>query len=161
MNDIYAWAARWSIPTACLRDLQATLGVYTPPLPTEAPSFGKSEGWVSSVVNLEASRKGYRLWRNNVGVLEDRTGRPVRYGLANETAALNKVLKSADHIGWYSMTIEPQHVGHTFARFVSIEAKEPGWQYTGQGREVAQLSWVNMVNAAGGFARFVTGEGSL
>ena len=159
--NLHEWAARWNIPLECLRDLQTTLGTYTPPLDPAEPAAGKSEAWVQSVVRLEASRKGVKLFRNNVGALKDDRGRLVRYGLGNDTAAMNDVIKSADLIGWRPVLIEPWHVGHTIARFTSREIKAPGWQYTGTGREPAQLAWANLVNASGGDASFVTGEGSL
>lgn len=159
--NLHTWAARWNIPLECLRDLQTTLGTYTPTLDPASPAAGKSEAWVQSVVRLEASQKGVKLFRNNVGALKDERGRLVRYGLGNDTAAMNEVLKSADLVGFRSVVILPHHVGHRFAQFTSREVKAPGWQYTGADREAAQLAWANLVNANGGDAAFVTGEGSL
>ncbi len=159
--NLHQWAARWGLSVECLRDLQATLGTYTPPLDPASPAAGKSEAWAQSMVRLEASRVGVTLWRNNVGALKDERGRLVRYGLANDSQALNEKIKSGDLIGWRSLIIEPHHVGHRFAQFVSREIKRPGWQYTGADREPAQAVWVNLVNAAGGDAAFATGEGSL
>jgi len=159
--NLHQWAARWNIPLECLRDLQTTLGTYTPPLDPAGPAAGKSEAWVQSVVRLEASQKGVKLFRNNVGALKDERGRLVRYGLGNDSSAMNEVLKSADLVGFRPVVILPQHVGHTLAQFVSREVKAPGWQYTGAGREPAQLAWANLVNANGGDASFVSGEGSL
>lgn len=161
MNDIYAWANRWRIPVDCLRDLQTTLGTYTPPLSNDAPGHGKSEAWVQSVVRLEASQKGVHLFRNNVGALRDENGRQVRYGLANDSKAINEALKSSDLIGWRKFVIEPQHVGFMTARFTCRELKEPGWQYAGDDRERAQLAWINLVNSCGGDAAFATGVGTL
>jgi len=161
MTDLHAWAQKWAIPFECLRDLQQTLGTYTPPLAPDAPGAGKTEAWSQSVVRLEASRKGIHLWRNNVGVLEDRTGRPVRYGLANDSKSLNEAIKSGDLIGIRPLVITPQHVGHTLGQFVSREMKAPGWQYAGTDREQAQLRWANLVNSLGGNACFATGEGTL
>lgn len=159
--NLYTWAARWGLPAECVRDLQTELGIYTPPLPSDAPGAGKSEAWTLSVVRLEASRKGVTLWRNNCGALTDSEGRLVRYGLANDSKEMSKRIKSGDLIGWRSVLIEPRHVGHVIAQFISREAKPPGWQYTGTPREVAQLTWANTVNAAGGDAAFATGEGTL
>jgi hypothetical protein len=143
------------------RDLQMTLGTYTVPLPAEAPEAGKSEAWAQSAVRLEASEKGVKLFRNNVGVLEDKTGRPVRYGLGNDSPKMNEVIKSADLIGIRGVLIQPHHIGHVFGQFVSREIKAPNWQYTGGGREPAQLAWANLINANGGDAAFATGPGSL
>jgi hypothetical protein len=161
MNTLHEWARRWNVPLEMFRDLQTTLGTYTPPLPAEAPEAGKSEAWAQSAVRLEASEKGVKLFRNNVGVLEDKTGRPVRYGLGNDSPKMNEVIKSADLIGIRPVVILPHHVGHTFGQFVSREIKAPNWQYTGGGREPAQLAWANLINANGGDAAFATGPGSL
>ena len=164
MNDLHEWFNRNAgkpLTVEVFRDLQTTLGTYTPPLPAEAPGAGKSEAWAQSVVRLEASEKGVKLFRNNVGVLEDKTGRPVRYGLGNDSAKMNEVIKSGDLIGIRPLVILPHHVGHTFGQFVSREVKSPGWQYTGQGRETAQLAWCNLVNSCGGDAAFATGPGTL
>lgn len=161
MNNIHEWARRWNVPIEVFRDLQTTLGTYTPPLPAEAPEAGKSEAWAQSVVRLEASEKGVKLFRNNVGVLEDKTGRPVRYGLGNDSPKMNEVIKSGDLIGIRPLVILPHHVGHTFGQFVSREIKAPGWQYSGQGREAAQMAWANLINACGGDAAFATGPGTL
>lgn len=159
MNDLHEWARRWNVPLEMFRDLQTTLGTYTPPLPPEAPGAGKSEAWAQSAVRLEASEKGVKLFRNNVGVLEDKTGRPVRYGLGNDSPKMNEVIKSADLIGLKSVIITPEMIGHKFGQFVSVEVKAPGWQYTGTGREPAQLGWANLVNSMGGMACFATGPG--
>lgn len=120
-----------------------------------------SESRVQSLVRLEASQFDTKLWRNNVGVLLDATGRPVRYGLANDSAALNRVLKSGDLIGWRTIIVTPDMVGRRIARFVSRECKPEGWRYTGTEREVAQLAWADLINAAGGDAAFATGEGTF
>jgi hypothetical protein len=121
-----------------------------------------SETYVQSLVRLEAGRKGLKLWRNNVGVLTNaETGQPVRYGLANDSPALNKSIKSGDLIGWRSIVITPAHVGTKLAQFVSRECKRPNWKFTGTDREKAQLRWAEVLNADGGDGCFVTGEGTL
>jgi len=161
MNDLHEWARRWNLPVECLRDLQTTLGTYTPPLPPEALGKGKSEAWAQSVVRLEASEKGIKMFRNNNGALKDEGGRLVRFGLGNDSKAINEIIKSGDLIGCRPLVILPHHVGHTFGQFVSREIKPPGWQYTGSGREPAQLAWANLINACGGDAAFATGPGTL
>jgi hypothetical protein len=160
MSPLYTWATRWGVSLAAVQDLQRELGLATPVPQTESGP-ARSEAWVQSVVRLEASNKGLHLWRNNVGALTDKGGRLVRFGLANDSKELNATLKSGDLVGWRPVTITPQMVGLRIAQFVSRECKEPGWQYTATEREVAQLNWANLVNAAGGDARFVTAEGSL
>lgn len=162
MSPMYAWAMRWGVSAQALRDLQATLGLQAPDAPREgSPPYAKSEAWVQSAVRLEAAEKGVRLWRNNVGAFQDERGRWVRYGLANDSAQLNKVLKSGDLIGWRPVVITPAHVGHKLAQFVSRELKEAGWKYVGSEREAAQAAWMNTINADGGDAAFATGRGSL
>lgn len=104
---------------------------------------------------------GDRLFRNNVGVLVDKRGIPVRFGLANDSAKLNEVLKSGDLIGWRPTLITPDMVGEVFARFLSIEVKPPGWKPPGVGtkgrkRVDAQLSWADLVRAEGGIAGIMT-----
>lgn len=161
MNDLHEWFRRHAgqpLTLEAFRDLQLTLGTYTPPLPEEAPGVGKSEAWAQSTVRIAASREGVTVFRNNVGALKDEKGRLVRYGLANESKAMNEVLKSGDLIGVKPVLIQAHHVGHTFGQFWSREVKAPGWQYAGTGREPAQLAWINLINSCGGDAAFTTGE---
>lgn len=157
---LHEWAITWGVPLAAVQDLERRMGVLG--LATRAgTTTGRSEGAISNAVRLEASRKGMRLWRNNVGVLEDVNGRPVRYGLANDSPALNKVCKSGDLIGIRPVLVGPQHVGETIGRFVSIECKAEGWRFTGTPREEAQQAWARLVVSLGGEARFVAAEGVL
>lgn len=120
-----------------------------------------TEALVQSQVRLEAGRKGVKLWRNNVGVLVDERGRPVRYGLANDSKQLNAVVKSGDLIGWRPVLITPSHVGLMIAQFVSRECKRPGWKFRGDEHELAQLKWAETITMDGGDAAFCTGEGTL
>lgn len=120
-----------------------------------------SEAAVQAQVRLEAARKGLRLWRNNVGVLTDERGVPVRYGLANDSKQLNSVVKSGDLIGWRPVLITPAHLGITIAQFVSRECKRVGWTYKGDAREQAQLRWAEMIIADGGDAAFCCGQETL
>lgn len=63
-----------------------------------------------------------RLWRNNVGVLPDRTGRPVAYGLGSHGG--RSMPGTSDAIGLHSLTITPDMVGRKIAAFVAIETKD-------------------------------------
>lgn len=154
---LYEWAARWGIPLAAIAELKDVYALDGTP----DDRVGKSEAYAQSQVVLEGARKGVRLWRNNVGVLEDRNGRPVRYGLANRDKAENELIKSGDLIGIRPVLITPDLVGATLGQFVSREIKEPGWTYAETEREVAQLRWAELICALGGDAAFATGEGSL
>jgi hypothetical protein len=157
--NLFPWAIKWGISAAALADLQHELGLlggYEMPEKT-----GESEGAVQVQVRLEAAAKGVKLFRNNVGALTDERGIPVRFGLANDNKEINKILKSADLIGWRTLTVQPHMVGWRIAQFVSREIKEAGWQYTGREREPAQLAWAGMVCAAGGDGGFAAGVGTL
>jgi hypothetical protein len=149
MSTLNHWAIRWAVPAAALHDLRRQMGVVTDPV-AAPPTKAISEAALSNRVRIEASQKGMRLFRNNVGALQDARGVPVRYGLANDSAALNKLVKSADLIGWDAE-----------GRFLSVEVKEPGWSFTGTVRELAQQKWAELVLAAGGRALFVNKEGML
>jgi hypothetical protein len=157
---INQWAIKWGVRYDALQELQGIFGM----IPSQ--TFGRledptSETYVQSLVRLEAVRYGVKLWRNNVGVLEDATGRPVRYGLANDSPTLNKSVKSGDLIGWRPLIITPAHVGIKIAQFVSRECKRPSWSYSGTEHEKAQLKWIQVITADGGDACFVTEEGSF
>lgn len=162
MNSaIHQWAIRNRVSLQALEELRVIFGIEQPlAAPSAAPAH--TEAHVQSVVRLEAARKGVTLWRNNVGVLTNaETGTPVRFGLANDSKKLNERLKSGDLIGWRSVLITPGHVGSTIAQFVSRECKHPEWRYSATDREQAQAKWIEIVSAAGGDARFVTGGGTL
>lgn len=155
MTQLHQWAIRHRISAAALHDLQQTLGMLDAPhLPSD--TGGTSEAAVSNRLRLAASQAGGRLWRNNVGALVDDRGVPLRYGLANDSAALNKVIKSADLVGIYPLRITPEHVGSVVGQFWSVEAKQVGWTYTGRGREAAQSAWAQLVVSLGGRACFAT-----
>lgn len=131
-----------------------------------------SEARVQSEVRLEASGKGVHVWRNNVGagtIAPERctccgaptVGRPIRWGLANDSSKLNAVLKSADLIGGRSTLITPDMVGTTLLRFVSRECKPEGWKPDNSERTKAQIAWRDLINRLGGDAAIVTAVGSL
>lgn len=161
MNDrVMQWAIRNGVSHAALRELRAIFNLDAAP-PSLSSQLASTEAYTQSIVRLEGARKGLKLWRNNVGVLPDERGVPVRYGLANDSKKLNESIKSADLIGWRPVIITQQMTGSRIAQFVSRECKHMGWRYTGAGREPAQLRWAEAVNADGGDACFVTGEGTL
>lgn len=155
--ELKTWALRHHVSEEALRELSHILGAPAQPM-NVGPG---SESRVQSLVRLEAPGAGFRLFRNNVGVLKNEQGTPVRYGLANDSKALNRQLKSGDLIGWRRLTIEPQHVGLVVAQFASVECKHEGWTYRGDEHEVAQQRWAALVAADGGFARFASGAGAL
>ncbi len=151
------WAVKWNVPAAAIADLAYQL--------TATYNGGAidlvTEGGAQAAVRLEASEKGSRVWRNNVGAMQDVTGRWVRFGLANDSPEVNKVVKSGDLIGIRPLTITPEMIGRKIGQFISREIKKPGWRYAGTDRERAQVNWALFINSFGGDAQFCTGPGSL
>jgi hypothetical protein len=156
-DTLNQWAAHWRIPEAALVDLRQRLC----PAPLTVPVRSGSEAAVQQGVRLAAARDGVLLWRNNVGALLDQRGIPVRYGLANDTKATNARTKSADLIGVRPVEITPAHVGTTLGQFVSVEVKRPGWRWSGDAHELAQLNWASLIWSAGGHAVFADGPLTL
>lgn len=157
---VHQWAARHGVSMQALHELQALFGMHGGHTMPERAT-GISEAAVQSAVRLEASRKGVRLFRNNVGVLEDARGVPVRYGLANDNKEVNKILKSSDLVGWRATLIGPQHVGTVIAQTVLRECKAVGWHYVGDEHEQAQLNFLQLGASDGADVAFCTGEGTL
>lgn len=161
MGMLETWAAKWNVSGAALADL-ATM--YAADAESQSVATqGKAESYVQSAVRLEAPHKGVLLMRNNVGALRDDRGVPVRYGLMNDSAALNKRIKSSDLIGIRRVLIGPQDVGKVLGQFVARECKHGDWVLRGAGdaHERAQIEFLNLVNAWGGDAKFATGPGSM
>jgi hypothetical protein len=97
-----------------------------------------SEQQIQQHIRLTCSRGPVRLYRNNCGVLQDRRGVPVRYGLQPG---------SSDLIGWRTVTITPEMVGQQVAVFTSIEVKTATGRLTPEQRQ-----WLAAVETAGGIA---------
>lgn len=146
--DLLIWAAKWGVPAAALHDLASDQYV-----PVAGPP--RSETAVQAGDRLAASQAGGRLWRNNVGAYQSDEGAWVRYGLANDSKAMNKQLKSSDLIGLQPVTVRPEHVGATIGQFVAHEVKREGWKFTGTDREMAQLRFGMLVQSLGGQFAFV------
>lgn len=163
MNTLAAWALQWHVGPAALADLAARLGA----LDRVAAADGAmqpvpaSEAAVQNLVRVEASQKGARLWRNNVGAGYSEDGQFMRWGLANDSAAVNRVLKSSDLVGIRPRVIQPGDVGSLIGQFLCREVKAGAWRYRGTDREVAQLAWIKLVQSLGGDAAFCTGVGSI
>lgn len=120
-----------------------------------------SESNVQANTRLECSRRGWYVFRNNVGAGYLQDGSFIRWGLANDSKELNTKVKSGDLIGLRRVVITQDMVGQAIAQFVSLECKREGWKYTGTEREEAQRKWIDMVNRNGGYARFVSDPNEL
>jgi hypothetical protein len=70
----------------------------------------------------------------------------VRFGLANDSAKLNKSVKSSDLIGFTPV--------RGAAVFTAIECKREDWLWAGSPREIAQQKFHTVVRASGGLAGF-------
>jgi hypothetical protein len=153
--DLINWAHRWAIPQQAIDELLNLSGIeqqQTAPLPL-------SEAATQNNCRLDASNNyGAQLWRNNVGVLYDDRGVPVRFGLANESQKMNKKIKSSDLIGIRPIVIMQGHVGQTIGQFVARECKRSIWTYKGSDHDAAQLRFITAINNLGGDAKFSTGE---
>lgn len=118
------------------------------------------EAIASVHVHARSEEWGMRLYRNNSGMLYNEAGVPVRFGLGNDSAKVNKLFKSGDFIGWYPLTITPDMVGQTVAVFVNIEVKALGFKvkdvYNKNSREFAQDKFNKLVTDNGGIAGFAT-----
>jgi len=145
MDNFTTWAQRWNVPPAALAELYASV------LPASYNHGATtSEARVQAAVRVRAAELGWRLWRNNSGVLSGEDGRPVRFGLGNDSKQINNIFKSADLIG-----VKPS------GQFVALECKAAGWTYHGTERERAQAAFLSVVVMHGGDGRFITDAGQL
>ena len=119
------------------------------------------EGKATQVVRLRAATWGSKVFRNNSGVLPNpHGGRPIRFGLGNESKKLNEVLKSPDLVGIHPVEITPDMVGKTIGVFYSIEVKPEGFvhkdKYPEGSRLEAQQRWHTMIIDNGGISGFAS-----
>lgn len=142
------WAEKWKLPPEAISELNQLSSAFS------QPESDVSENAVASECRVLLGKLDIISMRNNVGVLEDRNGRPVRYGLCNESPAMNKVLKASDDILIIPHIVRPEDVGRKFGIFGAAEYKRKDWKFTGKGREVAQSNFHRMVQAKGGIGFF-------
>jgi hypothetical protein len=160
MVHLKEWADKHAVSVEAMRELADIFtGVDTDS--KSKPAKPKSEAGVTNDVRLEGGRKGVRLFRNNVGASLDVMGRLIRYGLANESKAMNKRVKSSDLIGIRALLITPEMVGSTVGQFVAREVKPTDWVYRGNDHELAQLAFMTLIVALGGDACFTNHDNSL
>jgi len=148
------WQARWErhVPAQALVELE---GILNPAMPAPAPTGGLSEAAGAAQIRILAGQRGIAIFRNNSGAMTDQTGRLVRFGLGNESPALNARWKSSDLIGLLPVVVQPSHVGRTFGLFLAVETKKPGWRLTpGDKRGQAQAAFLQSVRGFGGVGGF-------
>ncbi len=150
--NVTKWAIKYGVSHEALLALNAMCGIEDD---TKNNNVGLSESYIQQAVRREGSKNGGKLMRNNVGALPDKTGRWVRYGLMNDSKKMNEQIKSSDLIGWNKVLITPEHVGTHIAQFKAREVKEGGWVFKGTAHEVAQQRFIELINLAGGDAKFV------
>ena len=148
--NLAKWAAVHNISDEAFAALKQSLGLDGTQRDSRMEGLPVSEAGATNHIRIEAAEAGVLLWRNNVGALQDDRGNWVRYGLANDSKAINERIKSSDLVG-----IRPN------GQFIAREVKAPGWRYTGTDREQAQLRFINLVNEKGGDACFATGKGTI
>lgn len=116
------------------------------------------ESAVASHVRLYAAQQCIELFRNNNGAFQDeKTRRWIRYGLCNDSSALNKRIKSSDLIGITPKFITTEMVGTIAGIFTAIETKPFDWKHLpSDERANAQKAFHDMVRFSGGYAGFTT-----
>lgn len=156
--NLTQWAIKWGVPIEAVQDLKREFGLVN-----TDPEFktGESEAAIQTRIRLEATRKGCRVWRNNVGGTYTEEGSFLRYGLANDSKQMNDSIKSSDLIGIRPVLITQSHVGQVIGQFIAREVKAANWGYSGTKREEAQLKFLNLVASLGGDAAFANSEGTL
>lgn len=160
MIQLMQWAAEWRVPMEAIQDLQRRIGLLPElhQLPDAVP--GRSEAAVSAdAVRQARELHGAFLWRNNSGAYSpDKPPSPgTRWGLGNESAKVNAVMKTPDFVGIWPFHIGPEHVGQTVGQFAAIEMKAEGWHFTGTEREIAQRNYLELVTRLNGLAFFHCG----
>ena len=116
-----------------------------------------SEAAVQQNIRLQASEQDDLLWRNNQGACYDESGRLIRYGLGNDSAQVNKRIKSSDLIGITKIVVTPDMVGQVIGIFTAVEVKGSTWkQRPADQRAAAQGRFIDVVREYGGIAGFAT-----
>lgn len=108
--------------------------------------MGIKETRESVTAQLEATKLGHRLWRNNRGVFYTESGNKTRAGL--------EAGGSSDLIGFTVVTITPDMVGRKIAVFTAAEMKRPEWKKPSSKTEKQQQAFIDFVNQSGGIAFF-------
>lgn len=124
-------------PEKAKAEFLAKLGAKRKRAPNRPALKGSETQLVKAIRQALSLERDLVLYRNNTGVLRDKTGRPVRYGLE---------VGSADLVGILRCQIRdsrPNVVG----RFIALEAKRD----MSSEESEAQLAWTARVREMGGF----------
>lgn len=157
MNGLFHWQVKHSVSMQALNELRILLAQpITSALNTsDAPL---SEAAVQNNIRLTASRAGIVNFRNNSGAGKiEGESRFIRWGLCNDSKALNEKYKSCDIIGISPILITSDHVGRIIGQFWAREAKPSNWKRPSNEREFAQQRFIELINACGGDAKFSNG----
>lgn len=139
--QLIEWANRFRVSREALEALIGTLACD--PIGRDT---SQGESHVSVETRLVAAAAGDLLFRNNRGVAVDpKTGRRVRFGLANDSKETGKRLASHDLIGI-----------RDDGRFLSVEVKAPGWRPTPSSVNPGQQNWTALVRSRGGVAMTIS-----
>jgi len=87
------------------------------------------------------------LFRNNCGGFKTKSGRVIKYGIANPGGS--------DLIGWTPLKITREMAGRTVAIFTALEVKTPEFIEPRNTHEMRQEHFITVVRNAGGIADFV------
>jgi len=119
-----------------------------------------NEAQLQAWIRTQAPHHNALLMRNNSGVLVNHdTGRPVRFGVGNDSAQLNSVFKSSDLIGITQHTCD---CGKVYGVFTALEVKTPGWKFNANNPvHVAQNNFLKEVRNRGGIAEFISSPHEL
>lgn len=116
-------------------------------LECEASKEMNKETSLQNLIRITLSKLGIVNFRNNTGVLPDKHGRPIRFGLCKG---------SSDIIGIKPVRITKDMVGQVIGQFVALEVKTK----TGKTTE-DQEKFLARVKRAGGFACVVRSAGEV
>lgn len=161
MSILREWGHEFGVPLAAVLELERRMGLHGSPVAIAEDGVQHSESYAQSQVRLEAPHFQVMLTRNNVGACQDEYGNHIRYGLFNESKKQNKRIKSWDLVGFRKRLITQQMVGSVIGQFVGREIKKPGWVYTGDEHEAAQLRCTELALSYGCDVGFATGPGSF
>lgn len=111
-----------------------------------------AETTLADKLQTMAPKLGAKLWRNTVGMTQNKHGQWITYGLAKN---------SSDLVGYVQKTITAEMVGTKVAVFLAVELKKPGRDTTQKDRRRRQKAWLADIVAAGGIAEIVRSEAEL